>query len=80
MQAKKKPIERLSLVDLGLDPDDARPTQRSMRSSSGGQGAGEIIEDARRGPRPHRPIPSGSQGGLSVTAIWVYAHIQRGRR
>jgi electron transfer flavoprotein alpha/beta subunit len=45
MQAKQKPLEQLSLADLGLSADELAPTQRVVsveRTSE--QVAGEVIE------------------------------------
>ncbi len=51
MQAQTKPIERLSLADLGLDHDQVRPTQTvaAIEPASLRQ-AGEIIEDPEEAP------------------------------
>lgn len=47
IEAKKKPIERLSLADLGLDGDDVGPTQRvtSVEIAPEKQ-PGELIDEA----------------------------------
>ena len=51
IQAKKKPIERLSLVDLGLDSDLVRPTQAVAAIEFGlEKQAGEVIEDSAEAP------------------------------
>ena len=47
IEAKKKPIERLSLADLGLDADDVRPTQHvTSVEIAPEQQAGELIDEA----------------------------------
>jgi electron transfer flavoprotein beta subunit len=46
MQAKQKPVEQLSLADLGLSPEDAAPTQRvEAVSPAPERGGGEVVED-----------------------------------
>ncbi|MGB0094774.1 MAG: electron transfer flavoprotein subunit beta/FixA family protein [Solirubrobacteraceae bacterium] len=51
IQAKKKPIERLSLADLGRDPDLARPMQAVAAIEFGlEKQAGELIENADEAP------------------------------
>lgn len=51
MAAKQKPVEQLSLADLGLTADDVRPAQRVVAVRPGPQRAtGEVI-DADDAPR-----------------------------
>jgi electron transfer flavoprotein beta subunit len=46
MQAKQKPVERYSVSDLGLSPDDVAPTQRITGVDAAPEkGPGEIVED-----------------------------------
>jgi len=46
MAAKKKPLERLALADLGLSPDDVRPAQEIVELSAGEERrSGEVIVD-----------------------------------
>ena len=50
MQAKQKPLDQLSLSDLGLSADDAKATQRvTAIDDAPERGAGEIIEDESEG-------------------------------
>lgn len=49
--AKKKPTERLSLADLGLGPEDVRPTQAVSGLEFGSdKRTGEILEDPSEAP------------------------------
>ncbi len=52
MQAQTKPIERLSLADLGLDHDQVRPTQAvaAMEPAPPTRRAGEIVEEPEEAP------------------------------
>lgn len=51
MQAKQKPLERLSLPDLGLSPQDARATQEVLGVEPVAErGAGELVEDPAEAP------------------------------
>jgi electron transfer flavoprotein beta subunit len=51
MQAKRKPVEQLSLSDLDLSPDDVHPTQRVVEVREATQkGAGEVIEAGAEAP------------------------------
>jgi electron transfer flavoprotein beta subunit len=51
MQAKQKPMETLGLADLGLSPDDAKPTQEVVGVESVPErAAGEIVEDPGEAP------------------------------
>jgi electron transfer flavoprotein beta subunit len=51
MQAKQKPMETLTVADLGLSPDDVKPTQEVIGVESVPErGAGEIVEDAAEAP------------------------------
>src|SRR5206468_12658347 len=51
MQAKQKPMETLSVADLGLSADDVRATQEVMGMESvAAKEAGEIVEDAGEAP------------------------------
>jgi electron transfer flavoprotein beta subunit len=46
MQAKQKPLERMSTADLGLTEEDVQPTQKVTKVEPAPErGAGEIIED-----------------------------------
>ncbi|HEV3475167.1 MAG TPA: electron transfer flavoprotein subunit beta/FixA family protein [Actinomycetota bacterium] len=46
MQAKQKPVEQMSVADLGLSPDDVRPTQKVVGIEDAPvRKAGEVIED-----------------------------------
>jgi electron transfer flavoprotein beta subunit len=46
MQAKSKPVEQLSVADLGLSPEDAKATQEvSQIAPAPARGAGEKFED-----------------------------------
>ena len=46
MQAKQKPLEKMSIADLGLAEEDAQPTQRVTKVEDAPErGAGEVIED-----------------------------------
>lgn len=50
MQAKQKPVDQLSLSDLGLSADDAKPTQRVTGIEDAPErGAGEIVENESEG-------------------------------
>ena len=47
MQAKQKPLEKLSVSDLGLSGDDAKPSQEvAGLEAAPERGAGEVVEDA----------------------------------
>jgi electron transfer flavoprotein beta subunit len=51
MQAKQKPLERLSTADLELSPDEVRPTQEVIGVEPVAEReAGEIVEDASEAP------------------------------
>jgi electron transfer flavoprotein beta subunit len=51
MQAKQKPMEILSVADLGLSPEDVKPTQEVMGVESVPEReAGEIVEDPSEAP------------------------------
>jgi electron transfer flavoprotein beta subunit len=51
MQAKQKPMETLTVGDLGLSPEDVTPTQEVVGVESVPErGAGEIVEDAAEAP------------------------------
>ena len=51
MQAKEKPLERLTLADLGLGTDDVRPTQHVTSVEIAPERlAGELIEDEAEAP------------------------------
>lgn len=46
MAAKSKPVEQLSLADLGLAPEDVAPTQRVIGlTPAPSKGSGEIVQD-----------------------------------
>lgn len=46
MQAKQKPVDRLTVTDLGLSPEEVRPTQEVLSvSPAPGKGPGQIIQD-----------------------------------
>jgi electron transfer flavoprotein beta subunit len=46
MQAKQKPLEKMSIADLGLTEEDAQPTQQVTKVEDAPErGAGEVIED-----------------------------------
>jgi electron transfer flavoprotein beta subunit len=46
MQAKQKPVEQMSVADLGLSADDVRPTQKVVSIEDAPlRKAGEVIED-----------------------------------
>lgn len=46
MAAKNKPVDQLTLADLGLSPDDVRPQQKVARIDAAEERkAGEIIQD-----------------------------------
>ena len=46
MQAKQKPMEKMSIADLGLTEEDAQPTQKVTKVEEAPErGAGEVIED-----------------------------------
>ena len=46
MQAKQKPMEKMSIADLGLSEEDAQPTQQVTKVEEAPErGAGEVIED-----------------------------------
>ena len=50
MQAKQKPVDQLSLSDLGLSADDAKATQRVTGIEDAPErGAGKIVEDESEG-------------------------------
>jgi electron transfer flavoprotein beta subunit len=50
MAAKSRPLEQLSVADLGLSDDDVRPTQSvSGTSPAPERGAGEVVEDTGDG-------------------------------
>jgi electron transfer flavoprotein beta subunit len=50
MQAKQKPVDKLSLQDLGLSPDEVRPSQRvEAVNDAPEKGPGEVIEDPEEG-------------------------------
>lgn len=50
MQAKQKPVDQLSLADLGVSADDAKPTQRvTAIEDAPERGAGEIVENESEG-------------------------------
>jgi electron transfer flavoprotein beta subunit len=50
MQAKQKPLDQVSLSDLGLSADDAKATQRVTGiEDAPKRGAGEIVEDESEG-------------------------------
>ena len=50
MQAKQKPVDRLSLEDLGLPADDAKPSQSVQAVNDAPEkGAGEVVEDPDEG-------------------------------
>ena len=52
IEAKRKPIERLSLAAVGLQPADARPTQRvTAVEIAPERQAGELVEDEGEAPR-----------------------------
>jgi electron transfer flavoprotein beta subunit len=52
MAAKKKPVEELSLSDLGLSPDDVAPKQSIAEMSKAEEReAGEIVEDDGSGAK-----------------------------
>jgi electron transfer flavoprotein beta subunit len=52
IQAKKKPIERLSLADLGLTADDVRATQRvTAVEIAPEKEPGELVEDESSAPQ-----------------------------
>jgi electron transfer flavoprotein beta subunit len=49
--AKRKPMERLSLTDLGLSPEDVRPTQEIVGLEfASDKRTGEIIDDPADAP------------------------------
>ena len=51
IQAKKKPLERLSLADLGLSPADVEPWQQVTSVDIAAQKqAGELVEDEAEAP------------------------------
>jgi electron transfer flavoprotein beta subunit len=51
MQAKQKPLEQLSVADLGLSADDVRPTQEVVGIEPVPEReAGEVVEDASAAP------------------------------
>jgi electron transfer flavoprotein beta subunit len=46
MQAKQKPLEKMSIADLGLTEDDVKPTQEVAKVEQAPErGAGEVIGD-----------------------------------
>jgi electron transfer flavoprotein beta subunit len=50
MQAKQKPVDQLSLSDLGLSAEDVKPTQRVTGIEDAPErGAGEIVENETEG-------------------------------
>ena len=50
MQAKQKPVDKLSLSDLGLSGDEVAPTQRvEAVNDAPEKGPGEVIEDPEEG-------------------------------
>jgi electron transfer flavoprotein beta subunit len=52
MQAKQKPVDKLSLQDLELSADDIAPTQRvDAVNQAPEKGPGEVIDDADEGVR-----------------------------
>ena len=51
MQAKQKPLEQLSVADLGLSADDVKPTQEVVGIEPVPEReAGEVVEDASAAP------------------------------
>ena len=51
MQAKQKPLEQLSVSDLGLQPDEVKPTQEVVGIEPVPEReAGEILEDPSEAP------------------------------
>jgi electron transfer flavoprotein beta subunit len=51
MQAKQKPLDKLSLSDLGLSADEARATQEVIGVEPAAErGAGELVEDLTEAP------------------------------
>ena len=51
IQAKKHPIQRLSLANLGVPPDLTVPSQEVTSIQFGAERQpGELIEDAAQGP------------------------------
>jgi electron transfer flavoprotein beta subunit len=51
MQAKQKPLEKMSIADLGLTGDDVSPTQQVAKVEAAPErGAGEVIEDDGSAP------------------------------
>ena len=63
MGAKQKPLEQLSLADLGLSAGDLAPTQRILAVESAPQkSAGEVIQGD--GGIPDRRPPGGREGDL----------------
>ncbi len=53
MGAKSKPLEQLTLADLGLSAGDVAPTQRVSRRSSAApqKGPGEVVQAGDDAPR-----------------------------
>jgi electron transfer flavoprotein beta subunit len=52
IEAKRKPVERLSLADLGLQAVDVQPTQQVVSVEIAPErGAGELLEDETEAPR-----------------------------
>jgi electron transfer flavoprotein beta subunit len=52
MQAKQKPLEKLSVSDLGLSPDEVRASQEIMGVEPvPAKGGGEIVEDPSAAPQ-----------------------------
>jgi electron transfer flavoprotein beta subunit len=50
MQAKQKPVDKLSVSDLGLSADDVQPSQRvEAVNDAPEKGPGEVIEDPDEG-------------------------------
>ncbi len=75
MGAKQKPMETLSLADLGLGPEDVA---RDPAGRGGRTGAAERARrgrGGRRGRRPRRRPPRRGQGDLSVATVWVFAEV-----
>jgi electron transfer flavoprotein beta subunit len=51
MQAKQKPVDKLSLADLGISGDEAQPVQEVVGMEPVPErGAGEVVEDASEAP------------------------------
>ncbi len=76
MQAKQKPLERLSLTDLGLSEAAVAATQMVVEvTEAPAVAGGEIDCGERRRHRPDRRSPRRGQGDLIVTTIWVFAPV-----